>query len=83
MTAIMDKTTIKTLTTHYIDGAFVESHGRRHPGADSNTRASAANMAGTGLRPFLSPRPSLSDVLVGDENHEIRAMVDSFHFATE
>lgn len=28
MTAIMDKATIKTLTTHYIDGAFVESHGR-------------------------------------------------------
>ena len=29
MTAIMDKTTIKTLTTHYIDGAFVESHGHQ------------------------------------------------------
>jgi aldehyde dehydrogenase (NAD+) len=29
MTAIMDKATIKTLTTHYIDGAFVESHGRQ------------------------------------------------------
>jgi aldehyde dehydrogenase (NAD+) len=28
MPAIMDKTTIKTLTTHFIDGAFVESHGR-------------------------------------------------------
>ena len=28
MTATMDKTTIKTLTTHYIDGVFVESHGR-------------------------------------------------------
>ena len=28
MTEIMDKATIKTLTTHYIDGAFVESHGR-------------------------------------------------------
>src|SRR5580704_17429883 len=28
MPAIMDKATIKTLTTHYIDGAFVESHGR-------------------------------------------------------
>jgi hypothetical protein len=28
MTAIMDKATIETLTTHYIDGAFVESHGR-------------------------------------------------------
>jgi aldehyde dehydrogenase (NAD+) len=25
----MDRTTIKTLTTHYIDGAFVESHGRQ------------------------------------------------------
>src|SRR5690348_15632805 len=28
MPAIMEKGTIKTLTTHYIDGAFVESHGR-------------------------------------------------------
>jgi len=29
MPAIMDKATIQTLTTHYIDGAFVESHGRQ------------------------------------------------------
>ena len=29
MPAIMDKATIETLTTHYIDGAFVESHGRQ------------------------------------------------------
>jgi aldehyde dehydrogenase (NAD+) len=28
MEAIMEKDTIKTITTHYIDGAFVESHGR-------------------------------------------------------
>jgi len=28
MPAIMDKATIKTLTTHFIDGEFVESHGR-------------------------------------------------------
>src|SRR5690242_8631669 len=28
MKAIMEKDTIKTITTHYIDGAFVESHGR-------------------------------------------------------
>jgi aldehyde dehydrogenase (NAD+) len=28
MKAIMERDTIKTLTTHYIDGAFVESHGR-------------------------------------------------------
>jgi hypothetical protein len=28
MPAIMDKAMIKTLTTHFIDGAFVESHGR-------------------------------------------------------
>src|ERR1700730_13091402 len=28
MPAIMDKATIKTITTHYIDGSFVESHGR-------------------------------------------------------
>ena len=28
MSAIMEKETIKTVTTHYIDGAFVESHGR-------------------------------------------------------
>jgi aldehyde dehydrogenase (NAD+) len=28
MKAILEKDTIKTLTTHYIDGAFVESHGR-------------------------------------------------------
>ena len=28
MSAIMEKETIKTLTTHYIDGAYVESHGR-------------------------------------------------------
>jgi len=28
MKAILAKATIKTLTTHYIDGAFVESHGR-------------------------------------------------------
>src|SRR5689334_17373025 len=27
MKAIMEKDTVKTLTTHYIDGAFVESHG--------------------------------------------------------
>jgi aldehyde dehydrogenase (NAD+) len=29
MKATMEKTTIKTLTTHYIDGAFIESHGRQ------------------------------------------------------
>jgi aldehyde dehydrogenase (NAD+) len=28
MKAIMERETIKTLTTHYIDGEFVESHGR-------------------------------------------------------
>jgi len=28
MKAIIEKDTIKTITTHYIDGAFVESHGR-------------------------------------------------------
>ena len=28
MKAILEKGTIKTLTTHYIDGEFVESHGR-------------------------------------------------------
>jgi len=28
MKAIMERDTIRTLTTHYIDGAFVESHGR-------------------------------------------------------
>src|ERR1700736_2508359 len=26
--AIVEKETIQTITTHYIDGAFVESHGR-------------------------------------------------------
>jgi aldehyde dehydrogenase (NAD+) len=29
MPAIIEKGTIKTLTTHYIDGAFIESHGRQ------------------------------------------------------
>ena len=28
MKAIVEKDTIKTITTHYIDGEFVESHGR-------------------------------------------------------
>jgi len=28
MTTVMQKDTIKRITTHYIDGAFVESHGR-------------------------------------------------------
>jgi hypothetical protein len=28
MNAPADQGTVKTLTTHYIDGAFVESHGR-------------------------------------------------------
>ena len=28
MKAIMKSEEIKTITTHYIDGAFVESHGR-------------------------------------------------------
>jgi aldehyde dehydrogenase (NAD+) len=28
MNAVMNKGAIKTITTHYIDGAFVESHGR-------------------------------------------------------
>ena len=28
MATIAEKETIKTLTTHYIDGEFVESHGR-------------------------------------------------------
>ena len=28
MNAVPNKGAIKTLTTHYIDGAFVESHGR-------------------------------------------------------
>jgi aldehyde dehydrogenase (NAD+) len=29
MPAVMEKGTIKTLTTHYIDGAFIESHGQQ------------------------------------------------------
>jgi len=29
MATATEKETIKTLTTHYIDGAFVESHGRQ------------------------------------------------------
>ena len=28
MKTITERDTIKTITTHYIDGAFVESHGR-------------------------------------------------------
>jgi aldehyde dehydrogenase (NAD+) len=28
MEAVMKKDIVKTITTHYIDGAFVESHGR-------------------------------------------------------
>lgn len=28
MTTVADNNTIKTITTHYIDGAFVESHGQ-------------------------------------------------------
>jgi hypothetical protein len=28
METITEKDTIRTITTHYIDGAFVESHGR-------------------------------------------------------
>src|SRR6476620_11407831 len=28
MATMTEKDTIKTLTTHYIDGAFIESHGR-------------------------------------------------------
>src|SRR5258707_1072444 len=28
MKTVMERATIKTITTHYIDGAFVESHGR-------------------------------------------------------
>ena len=28
MEAVAERDTIKTITTHYIDGAFVESHGR-------------------------------------------------------
>ena len=28
MKTVADKDAIKTITTHYIDGAFVESHGR-------------------------------------------------------
>src|SRR5580658_6480793 len=28
MPTITEKDTVKTITTHYIDGAFVESHGR-------------------------------------------------------
>ena len=28
MKGVTEKDTIKTITTHYIDGAFVESHGR-------------------------------------------------------
>src|SRR5260370_15740399 len=28
MTTVADNNTITTITTHYIDGAFVESHGR-------------------------------------------------------
>ena len=28
MNTLLNKDTVKTLTTHYIDGAFVESHGR-------------------------------------------------------
>src|SRR5580704_13873664 len=29
MPSIMEKGTIKTITTHYIEGAFIESHGRQ------------------------------------------------------
>jgi aldehyde dehydrogenase (NAD+) len=28
MKTVVDKGAIKTITTHYIDGAFVESHGQ-------------------------------------------------------
>jgi hypothetical protein len=28
MTGLAQKDTIKTITTHYIDGGYVESHGR-------------------------------------------------------
>jgi aldehyde dehydrogenase (NAD+) len=28
MTTVVERDTIKTITTHYVDGAFVESHGR-------------------------------------------------------
>jgi aldehyde dehydrogenase (NAD+) len=28
MPTVTEKDTVKTITTHYIDGAFVESHGR-------------------------------------------------------
>ena len=37
MKTIMKRETIRTLTTHYIDGAFVESHGREV--MDTGTRA--------------------------------------------
>ena len=33
----MEKDTIKTITTHYIDGTFVESHGREIMGIDEYT----------------------------------------------
>ena len=29
MKTVADEGAIKTITTHYIDGAFVESHGRK------------------------------------------------------
>jgi hypothetical protein len=29
MMTVGDRDTIKTITTHYIDGAFVESHGQQ------------------------------------------------------
>ena len=33
----MEKETIKTISTHYIDGTFVESHGREIMGIDEYT----------------------------------------------
>jgi hypothetical protein len=39
---------IKTITTHYIDGAFVESHGR-----EASKKAPQCWSAARGIRPVL------------------------------
>ena len=56
MTTAKQESAINTITTHYIDGVLVESHGkevmdiRRHRGEVSNIRASGVNMGNTASR---------------------------------
>src|SRR5580693_1564383 len=71
MATITQASTIQTLTTHYIDGAFVESHGREvmdiilRPTVNLSRKSTWATKKTRGAQ---SPRPSAPLPLTAHRN---------------